>query len=169
MGWLVQDAQKKWQLGPNLKYNLKITWQVTKTKEDVEGLLAIPSKYTPFWTVTKKQDELFVYMQAECKFLNLRLAFNDVVGTPSWTLLEYSDVVQSNVVGDTEHPLVREVLYKRDGSGSAYFEPLHVQWMPVRHPFLDVIEVQLVENNGTLAQFQPSKTIATLQSRRRRP
>ena len=105
-------------------------------------------------------------MEAEWKILNLRSALADVVGTPSRTLLVYSDVVYSNVVGDTD-PLVREVLYKCDGSGLVYFEPLHVQWMPVRRPYLDVIEVQLAENNGALAQFGPSKTIVTFQFRRR--
>ena len=64
-------------------------------------------------------------MQAEWKFVNLKPPFAEAVGTPSRTLLVYSDVVHSIVVGDTELPLVREVLYKRDGPGSAYFEPLH--------------------------------------------
>ena len=58
---------------------------------------------------------------------------------PSQTLLVYSDIVGSNVVDDTEHPLVQEVMYKRDGSWSVYFEPLHVQWMAVHRPYLDVI------------------------------
>ena len=71
----------------------------------------------------------------------------------------YSDLVCSNVVGDTEHPLVREVLYKCNGSGSTYFEPLHVQWIPVRRPFSDVVEVQLAESSGGLVKFGPSKTI----------
>ena len=44
----------------------------------------------------------------------------------------YSDMVRSN------------------GSGCAYFQPLHVQLMPVPCPYLDVIEVQLAENNGAL-------------------
>ena len=98
-------------------------------------------------------------MQAEWKFLNLRTAFAEVVGTPSRTLLEYSAVVHSNVVGDTEHPLVREFLYKRDGWGSAYFDPLHMQLMPVRRPYL-------AENNKTLAQFGPGRTVVTFQFRR---
>ena len=100
-------------------------------------------------------------MQAEWKIINFRSAYANVVGTPSWTLWVYSDMVHSNVVGNTEHPLVREVLYKYDGSGSAYFKPLHVQWMPVRCLYLDVVEVQLAENNATLAQFGLCKTIMT--------
>ena len=52
----------------------------------------------------------------------------DAVGTQLRTLTGYSDVVCRNV-----KPLVREVVQKCDGSG-----PLHVQWMPVRRPYLDV-------------------------------
>ena len=35
--------------------------------------------------------------------------------------------------------------------------------MPVRPPYKDIIEVQLAENNGILAQFGPGKTIVTFQ------
>ena len=76
-------------------------------------------------------------------------------------LLLYSDVVRSNLVGDTEHPLVREVAYKCYGLGSVYFEPLHVQWMPVLRLYMDMIEVQLAESNGALLKFGPGKTIVT--------
>ena len=54
---------------------------------------------------------------ADWKFLNLRMAFADIVGTSSRTLMVYSGMVRSNLVGDTKHPLVREV----------YLEPFHVQ------------------------------------------
>ena len=37
--------------------------------------------------------------------------------------------------------------------------------MPVRWPFLDVVEVQLAESNGALAQFGPGKTIVAFQIR----
>ena len=46
---------------------------------------------------------------ADWKFVNLRRAVAKVVGNLSRTLLMYSDDVRSNIVGDTEHPLVREV------------------------------------------------------------
>ena len=59
--------------------------------------------------------------------LHLCQATTKMVGHPSRTLLMYSDMVCSIIVGDTEHLLVRKVSYKRDGSGSAFFESLHVQ------------------------------------------
>ena len=98
---------------------------------------------------------------ADCKFQSLRQAFADAVGTQSRTLLLYLDVVRSNLVGDTDHPVVQEVAYKHDGLRSVYFEPLHVQWMPITLPYMDVIEVQLAESNGALVKFGPGKTIYT--------
>ena len=100
------------------------------------------------------------------KFFNLRRAFADAPGASWRILLVYSDVVPSNLVGDTKHPLVQEVAHKGDGSGSLYFKPLHVQWMPVRRPYLDVIEVQLAESNEALVKVGPGKTIVTYQFRR---
>ena len=75
-------------------------------------------------------------------------------------------MVRSNLVGDTDHPLVREVAYKRDRLGSVYFEPLHVQWMPVHRPYMDLIEVQLAESNGAIVKFGPGKMIVTFRFRR---
>ena len=86
-------------------------------------------------------------------------AFTATMGHP----LLYSGVVRSNAVGDTEHPLVQEVLYKSDGSGTLYFEPQQVQWMPLGRPYLDVIEVQLADSQGSLVNFGSGKTIITFQ------
>ena len=60
---------------------------------------------------------------ANWEFFDLRHAFPDAVGTSLRTLMVYSDVVRSNLMGDTKHSLVREVVYKRDISGSLYVEP----------------------------------------------
>ena len=65
-------------------------------------------------TVTQQDNNWMVLnLMADWKFFNLRKVFPNAVGTRSYTLLVYLDVVCSNVVGDdTEHPLVREVVYK---------------------------------------------------------
>ena len=104
-------------------------------------------------------------LMVDWKFQNLRQALVDAVGTSSPTLMVYSDVVCSNLVGDLKLSLVREVVHKRSGSSSLCFEPLHVQWMPVRRPHLDVIEVQVAKTNGRLVKFGPGKTVVTYQFR----
>ena len=75
-----------------------------------------------------------------------------MVGSPSWTLLVYSDMMHSNIVGDTENPLVWEVEYKLDCLGSIYLERLQVQWMPAHCLFLDEIEEQWAKSSGDLRQ-----------------
>ena len=67
----------------------------------------------------------------------------------------YSNVMCHNVVGDMPHSLVREVAYKHDGSGSYYFEPQQVQWMPLGSPHVNVVEVQIAEMDVTLVKFGP--------------
>ena len=76
--------------------------------------------------------------------------------------------MNSNMVGDSEHPLVREVHYNGNGGGSVYFEPVHIQRMVMRRPYLDVIEVSVGESTGQLVSFgQAGRTIVTFQFRRR--
>ena len=71
-------------------------------------------------------------------------------------------------MGDSSHPLVREVHYRRDGTGVIYFEPVHIQWMPMQRPYLDVIEVSLGQSNGNLVSFGDSgiKSRNTLQRKK---
>ena len=49
-------------------------------------------------------------------------------------------------MGDASHPLVREVHYQGSGVGTVYFEPLHIQWLPLRPPYLKVIEVSFAKS-----------------------
>ena len=114
-----------------------------------------------------------LYTYVNWRFLYLRQAFAQAVWTSSQmavvssqTLLVYSDVVRSNAVGDMEHPLIQQVPYKDDGSGSFYFEPQQVQWMPLGRPYLDVIEVQIGSSQRALVNFGSGKTIITFRFRR---
>ena len=106
---------------------------------------------------------LTLYVRAKWRFLNIRQAFTTTttMGHPSRALLLYSDVVWSNAVGYTEHHLVQELPYKNEGSGSFYFEPKQVKWMPLGRPYFDVIEVQIADSQGALVTFGSGKTIVT--------
>ena len=59
---------------------------------------------------------LVLYLHVEWKFINLKPAFAKAVGTPSPAFRVYLCIVCSNVVGDTEHPLLWEMIYKQDES-----------------------------------------------------
>ena len=173
MGGLVKKKDGAWILGPNLTYLLHGEWDIklsngstNKVKglhQETTALSKVSGAHSPMILVNDGWLELT--LTVDWKFQNLRQTFSDAVGTSSRTLMVYSDVLRSNLVGDTKHPLLREVVYKRDGSGSIYFEPLHVQWLPIRRPFLDVIEVQVTETNGKLVKFGPGKTVIMYQFR----
>ena len=63
----------------------------------------------------------------ECQFNNLSASFEKLVGTSERTVMVYSDVVESSVVGSGKFPLLREVQLSRKGNGRSMAEPLHHQ------------------------------------------
>ena len=160
MGWLEKAGDGSPQLGPNLVYEIydKSTGKMTRVgATEVKGRL---------WMVDS--GTLVLSFTFDWRFVNLNDAFQTAVSLNSRTLLVYSDVVSSNVMGDSEHPLIREVIYHRRRGGSLYFEPTHIQWMPMRHTYLDVVEISVAESDGRLATFaKGTRTIVTFQFRRR--
>jgi len=98
------------------------------------------------------------------RFTNLNVAFRAVVGDPTRTLHVYSDVAGSSVVGNRVTDLLREIQYKRQGRGTMYFEPLHVQYLPLRSEVVEIIHIQVAETIGTgdLVKFGDGHTIVTL-------
>ena len=89
-------------------------------------------------------------------------AFEKIVGTTRRTVMVYSDVVQSTVVGSGKFPLLREVQLVRAGEGKSTVEPLHHQWIKVRGNQLDIVEVEVANPGGSLTVLTPGKTIVTI-------
>ena len=144
MKWLVQRKDKSYILGPYLRYEVPlVTSPQGKYYKDVQN--------TEFgnhdvWKIEESHLRLSLCFQ--WRFINLNVAFQKVVGEPSRTFLVYSDLVDSNIVGGQQHALVREVEYRRQGHGVAYYEPLHIQWLPCRREYKDVVEVEVAESHG---------------------
>ena len=105
---------------------------------------------------------LKISLTCNWRFINLNHLFKTVAGLTKRSLFVYSDVGGSGVVGDQVTDLLREVNYKRERKGSQYFEPLHIQYIPVRKEVLDIIEVQVAETTAPLVKFGESNTIVTL-------
>ena len=100
------------------------------------------------------------------RFINLNHSFKNVLGSSSRSLFVYSDVGGGSVVGDQVTDLLREVSYERGGKGSNYFEPTHLQYIPLRKGVLDIMEVQVAETTGDLVKFGQGNTIVTLKFER---
>ena len=98
----------------------------------------------------------------EWQLNNLNASFEKMVGTSKRTVMVYSDVVESTVVGSGKFPLLREVQLLRTGEGESTAEPLHHQWIKVRGNQLDIVEVEIADTSGPLTILPPGKTIVTI-------
>ena len=49
--------------------------------------------------------------------------------------------------------LLREVKYDRTSQGQVYFEPQHIQYIPVRREVMDIIEVQVADTIRNWRRF----------------
>ena len=71
-------------------------------------------------------------------------------------------MAESTKVGDQVVDLLREVEYKREDKATVYFEPMHIQYLPVRNEYIEMIQTQVSETNGNLANLQGVHTLLTL-------
>ena len=157
MGWLVETKKDTYALGPNLRYELP--YKTQKTGNYYKDIKNTELDRHDLWKI-----EGGLLQLSQCLnwyFTNLNVAFRNVVGEPSRTFLVYSDLVDSNIVGGQLHALVREVEYRRQGQGVAYFEPLHIQWLPCRREYMDQVEVEIAESEGGLVKFGAGRTLVT--------
>ena len=166
-------------IGPNLQFTCPTVTYTNQTKPDS----TIPSARAEFnWNgehytgvqpsdlTDDQMDQMFevngkrlhLSRMVEWQFNNLDASFEKIVGTSKRTVMVYSDVVESTVVGSGKYPLLREVQLLRTGEGESTAEPLHHQWIKVRGNQLDIVEVEIADTSGPLTILPPGKTIVTI-------
>ena len=74
----------------------------------------------------------------------------------------YSDLVDTTIVGNQRHQLLRKIRIKRSGEGRTSVEPYHQQWQPIRRTHMDVIEMELGLPTGELVHLSLGQTIAMI-------
>ena len=167
-------ATSDFVLGPNLQYSLP-----TKTYGENTG--PVGSRYRTYYNwegdvyegvnfssrafsiITVDNVKWMRLHQAfEWRLNNLDASFEKMVGTRKRTVMVYSDLVESTVVGSGKYPLLREVQLLRTGDGESTAEPLHHQWIKLRGQQLDIVEVEIASTAGPLAILPPGKTIVTI-------
>ena len=109
-----------------------------------------------------KNKRLHLSRMVEWQFNNLNTSFEKAVGTRKRTVMVYSDLVESSIVGSGKFPLLREVQLLRTGEGESTAEPLHHQWIKVRSNQLDILEVEIANTAGPLTILPPGKTLVTI-------
>ena len=155
MGWFVNKGNNNFELGSNLILEIP--------KGTIPNPIDLPNpSTTKFWNYGTATGLIDLSMTCNWRFKNLNKAFDRILEVSKRPLFIYSDVGTSSVVGNQVTDLLREVSYKREGKGSQYFEPLHIQYIPVRKDTIDIIETQVAETEGTLTQFGTGNTIVTL-------
>ena len=160
MKWVIEKEDGTRHLGPNLQQEL---FGESGPDLDAPGVYEDVQKdeNAVFWTSLSETYYQFSY-HCNWRFINLNAAFEAVVGATSRSLFVYSDVGGSGVVGNQVTDLLREVNFIRQGAGTQYFEPLHIQYIPVRKDLIDIVETQVAENTGELVDFGEGNTIVTL-------
>ena len=96
MGWLVETKKDTYALGPNLRYEL--IYKTQKTGNYYKDVKNTELNNHDLWKI--ESDHLQLSQTLNWRFINLNVAFRSVVGEPSRTFLVYSDLVDSNIVGD---------------------------------------------------------------------
>ena len=165
MGWL-RKISSGLISGPNLQQEF-MGDQIPDMRKNSDWKDVKDDQNNPvFWTVRSfLPDHLQLSMSCSWRFTNLNVAFRSVVGDPSRSLHVYSDVAGSMMVGNRVTDLLREIHYKREGRGTMYFEPLHIQYLPLRNEVVEIIQMQVTETSGTedkLVRFGKGNTLVTL-------
>ena len=183
---------KTWyELGPNMQFTLPSETYTNDTKPDNSNpvhraaynwngeqymgvqpsdmFIAEVATDKPFKVVTMsglRAQTTTEYVQlsllVEWQLNNLDASFEKIVGTRKRTVMVYSDLVESTVVGSGKYPLLREVQLLRTGDGESTAEPLHHQWIKLRGQQLDILEVEIASTSGPLAVLPPGKTLVTI-------
>ena len=180
-----QNNTTTYEIGPNLQYTLptssygsrtKPTGSQNRTPYDWEGeqymginpILVFGNtgsvtNHDPFHVVTHSGVKFVqLSLMVEWRLSNLDASFEKIVGTRKRTVMVYSDLVESTVVGSGKYPLLREVQLLRTGDGESTAEPLHHQWIKVRGQQMDILEVEIASTSGPLAILPPGKTLVTI-------
>ena len=167
-------ATSDFVIGPNLQYSLP-----TKTYDENTG--PVGSRYRTYYnwegdvyegvnftsrafTIVEADNVKWMRLHQafEWQLNNLDASFEKMVGTRKRTVMIYSDLVESTIVGSGKYPLLREVQLLRTGDGESTAEPLHHQWIKLRGQQLDIVEVEIASTSGPLAILPPGKTIVTI-------
>ena len=167
-------------LGPNLQFTCPTVTYTSQTKPDHSTFPSARADLNwngehyagmqPSDLTDDEMDQMFevkgrrllLSRMVEWQFNNLDASFEKIVGTSKRTVMVYSDIVESTVVGKGKYPLLREVQLLRTGEGESTAEPLHHQWIKVRGNQLDILEVEIASTSGPLTILPPGKTLVTI-------
>ena len=175
-GLVVKKKDGSFDLGPNLDYVLPtVTYTTSSLPTDRNGYYQWLGEHfvgikprdiagNKIFKVKKVNGKSYLFLSraVDWYFNNLNALFNRQVGTVRQTVMVYCDVVETTVVGEQRHSLLRKVELERKGEGRATIEPFHREWIRVRNHHIESIEISIATPSGTLLVLPPGKSIVTL-------
>ena len=166
MKWLVKKGNG-YELGPNLSYEiLKHSDGTNRLATDLDaiwvGELQGRRPLTSYWGILKDK-YLYISVAANWTFrVHSNTEQHDVQ-----LLRIHSNIVESSIVNDTVSDLLAEVVYKRQDKGLIHIEPNIVRYTDVRLPYIDIVEISLLDSTGQPIRITGGKTSITLHFKRR--
>ena len=157
MGWIVrgdiQPTGSGYHLGNNLLMELPDP-QATIPDPSTDRIDPVTGwSFARQYAMNVHDGRMYLSNAFNWRFVRLNEAFaawdqHDAVHEKA--VFVYSDVVRSNLMGDTMTNLLRIVPYKGE---SQWWEPRHIEFHPLRGPSLTIVEVNLAWFNADLLSF----------------
>ena len=121
------------------------------------------------WKTVTRHGQSYVrfYSYVNWHFSGLNQQIYEATFDPNRTLYVYTDLAETQIVGASETDLLREVVFKINQGGKYLFEPINLQYLPIRKNVFDTVEVGISETDGTQVNFAKGPTILTVHFRRR--
>ena len=111
---------------------------------------------------TVNKDSLELYGHCNWIISDVNENFENYFGRQRRSLFVYTDLGQTQTVGDTTVNLLREVMYENTFKGLFIFEPHHLHFIPVRKNVFDTVEVSILESDGKEVNFKDEPVILTV-------
>ena len=173
---LVIKKKDTFLLGPNLDYELPTVTYTAESNplgsnngfqwlgEHFVGIKPRDITGNKIFKVKKVNGASYLFLSraVDWYFSNLNALFNTQVGAIRQSVMVYCDAVETTVVGEQRHSLLRKVELERKGEGRATIEPFHREWIRVRNHHIESIEISIATPSGALLVLPPGKSIVTL-------
>ena len=157
MQWVKMGTLENGKLGYMSGPNLRKEFPTNVVPEAVDVIKAVNNGDEMFYKI--EPDVLHLSTFIDWVFMDLDNAYKKAFGHNRRSMYLYSNVGRSMVVGNQVTDLLREIPHE---SSKGSYEPIHIQYLPVRSEVIDIIELQLAENDGKLVEFSSGVTSVTL-------
>ena len=124
---------------------------------------------TRVWVQLDRTEVKMVQLLAPVRWeiMNLNTGWFEATFTPETkTMRVFSNVGDSPLVGNQRVDLLKEVRMDEDKERQQYYEPRHLEYIPLCRQAFDVMEIHIDDLNGGTIKFGTGVTSVTLHFRR---